>query len=251
MNSNIKYPVIFFFLFTALCAYPWTPATCKKMTKEARKLTPEVLKEILTVYEKSLMKGAVAPCKKEKSETHHLHINENYGKADIMINHLVNKCIRDIKNQKSFSGIIYKMGVIAHLVSDINNPLHTSNADGRESSYYGDYMKYMERSLPKFVLTFNGYDENFFTKDGIKNYLGRVAKRSHSSYDLLGYAYYRNGRLRSSKEFDDRSTPFGIASNSFSHSVSDIAKIWTYLWFKAGGNMKNTPYLPESVIERR
>ncbi len=234
--------LILFILFAPL-AHAWTPATYEFMATDALRLAPPKLALVIEKYEEKFKQGIAAPLSSEGGELHCLHADENYGKAHQMVAHLVDESISLMAEQGNLEEVAYRMGMIAHLVADINNPLNTSRSDSLEDTYREDYFRYLERKRPKFLLSFDGYEKNYFSKMDVTAYLSRSAGRANGFYRLLGQSYYKGGMLRSSSEFDDRSTPFGIASASYSHAVSDIAKIWAYFWYKARGNMKGTLYL--------
>ena len=42
---------------------------------------------------------------------------------------------------------------------------------------------------------------------------------------------------------------FGVASLSYSQSVNDIARVWTYIWSQAGGDVEGIPF-PQSPGEK-
>ena len=43
---------------------------------------------------------------------------------------------------------------------------------------------------------------------------------------------------RTSSDFDDRSTAFGVASVCYSHAVTDLVNLYFYIWKEAGGDVR-------------
>ena len=58
----------------------------------------------------------------------------------------------------------------------------------------------------------------------------------------------RDGRLRTSAEFDDRSTAFGIASVSYSRAVSDLVNVFYYVWKEAGGDVRTATIMKKGNL---
>ena len=56
-------------------------------------------------------------------------------------------------------------------------------------------------------------------------------------------AYAAAGDPPHPSAFDDRSVPFAIASLSYSHAITDVARAWLAAWSQAGGDVGRTPYL--------
>jgi hypothetical protein len=54
-------------------------------------------------------------------------------------------------------------------------------------------------------------------------------------YPRVGDEYRRIGYRNGTAGFDDRSTAFGVAAVSFSHAVSDLARVLRYVWLAGGG----------------
>ena len=66
---------------------------------------------------------------------------------------------------------------------------------------------------------------------------GRAAAlRSAQLLPPVQSAYNPDGRPRSAADFDEKSLPFGVASLSFSQAVNDIARVWSVIWRRAGGD---------------
>ncbi len=232
-----------FIVFISITAFGWTAVSYQAMAEDALRLAPPKLVLIIEKNEKEFKRGLNAPLKSEGGEIHCLHVDNSYGKAHTMVSYLLNEAIELSAEQGHLDDIAYRLGMVAHLIADVNNPLNTSERDKKEKTYREDFSRYLERKRPKFILTFDGYEKNFFSTMNVSAYLQNSAKRANLFYSYLGQSYYKGGKLRSSSSFDDRSTPFGIAASSYSHAVSDIVKLWSYFWNESRGNMRGTPYL--------
>jgi len=67
----------------------------------------------------------------------------------------------------------------------------------------------------------------------------RTFERTAKLYPLIDEEYFRFGERRSSADFDDRSTAFGVASVAYSHAVTDLVNLYYYIWREAGGDVRS------------
>jgi len=113
------------------------------MIKDALKISPPALREVLQHYEKELVRGMLDPSRHENEEVHYQHADGKGGLAGAGIERKT-RDIRDmLARQVPFGSITYEMGVLAHLVSDVEFPLSASDADPREPLYRDAYRKYV------------------------------------------------------------------------------------------------------------
>src|SRR5258705_12042493 len=119
------------------------------MIKDALKISPPALRQVLEHYEKDLVRGMLEPSRHEGEEVHFQHADGKGGLADIGIDR---KCgeIRDLLSKRApFGEVTFEMGVLAHLVADVEFPLNASDADPREPLYRNAFSRYIERMLER------------------------------------------------------------------------------------------------------
>ena len=235
----------------ALQAQSWTDATRARMIKDALKISPPALREVLQHYEKDLVRGMLDPSRHEGEEVHFQHADGKGGLAGLGIDGKVRE-IRDLLAKRApFGSVTYEMGVLAHLVADVEFPLNASEADPREPLYRDAYSKYIERMLDRIPFVVDREPPPTLEKNDIQSFVKTIARRAGKNYALIGPAFKDDGTPKSSAALDERSVPFGIASLSYSHATSDIAWLWRHQWASINGDMHGTPFLdappPEKV----
>lgn len=142
------------------------------------------------------------------------------------------------------SSVVERLGMLAHFVADANNPFHVSNENPRLSESQLDFKRYFERRLTRFPTVFYGLDPDF----QLGTFLDRTFTRSRRFYPLIGEEYFRFGERRSSADFDDRSTAFGIASISYSRAVTDLVNLYYFIWREVGGDVRSAPLMRGSNL---
>ena len=143
-----------------------------------------------------------------------------------------------IRTNQPMGAVVEQLGILAHLVGDANNPFNVRSTADLEPSRT-DFEGYFERALPKFPTVFYGLEHRF--QLGI--YLDQAFARTAHFTPLMGEEYFRFGERRTSIEFDDRSTAFGVASLCYSHAVSDAVNLYYYIWREAGGDVRPASFL--------
>ena len=236
---------------TVALAQSWTDATRTRMVADALKISPPALRDILDHYRKDLLRGMIDPSSHETEEVHFQLADGRAGLGGVAIDRKV-KDIRDLLARRAaFDKITYEMGVLSHLVADVEFPLNASDADPREPLYRDAYCRYIERMLDRIPFVLDRDPPKTLEKDDIRGFVRDIARRAGKNYALIGPAFKDDGTPKSASALDERSVPFGIASLSYSHSTSDIAWIWRHVWVSINGDMQGTPFLgappPEKV----
>ena len=144
------------------------------------------------------------------------------------------RTVAGIEGHRPFSEIVHQIGVVAHYVADLNDPLRVANLDPRERSYRGHYPRYLNAARGRFNVVFYGSGRRIGTTGELDSLIGRALARGRRLYPDVGREYRRvagtGGR------FDDRSTAFAVGSLAYSHAVSDVAAVMRYIWMAAGGS---------------
>jgi len=150
-----------------------------------------------------------------------------------------------------FGNVTYEMGVLAHLVADVEFPLSASDADPREPLYRDAYRQYIEKMLNKIPFVLDREPPPALEKNDLRGFVRDIARRAVKNYALIGPAFKDDGTRSSPALSTSARCRSGIASLSYSHATSDIAWIWRHLWVSINGDMHGTPFLgappPEKV----
>src|SRR5256885_8587606 len=176
--------LILLLLWPAAVAQSWTDATRSRMVKDALKVSPPALREILVRYEKNLVRGMLDPSLHESEEVHFQLADGKGGLAAVAID----RKVRDIRGllvgRAPFSRVTYEMGVLSHLVADVEFPLNASDADPREPLYRDAYRQYIERVLGRIPFVVDREPPPALEKDDIQEFVTSIARRAGRNYAL-------------------------------------------------------------------
>lgn len=218
---------ILFLLLIPLTANAWTSAADHQIADRAAQLAPRDLNLVIKRLHKNYAAGVDYGASEERTDPHRLRLRERIEKESRGV-------IGMVRTNQPMSQIVARLGLVAHLVSDANNPFHVGTEAALESSH-GDFERYFERRMERFPTVFYGLDSRF----ALPQYLDRTFARTENFAPLMHEEYFRGGRPHTSAEFDDRSTAFGVASICYSHAITDIVNLYYYIWREAGGDVRS------------
>jgi hypothetical protein len=224
--------------------HAWTRASDERIAMKAAQLAPNDLRFLINHFENDYKRGLAQAQADEGSETHHYFVLSRNGRLRERIERETQSIIAAIRTGKPMSDVITRLGGLAHFVADANNPFHIANDDPRLDVVHDDFETYFERRMAKFPTVFYGLDPNF----RLSSYLDRTFSRTAGFYPLMSEEYFRFGEQRSSVEFDDRSTAFGVASICYSRAVTDLVNLYYYIWREAGGDVRSAPAMRGSNL---
>ena len=222
----------------------WTDATRRRMVDDAIRMTPPSLATVLERYRTDLMLGMIDPLRGETGEEHRQHTTGGYGSAADRIALYSKQAVTIIGQPHRLRLAVYALGSVAHYVADVNFPLNCTSGGVGDPVFYGNYARYAEKMMPHFPVVLDRNPSAELAKNRLDAFGRAAALRSSQFVSPIQAAYTEDGRPRSAAHFDEKSVPFGIASLSYSQSVNDIARVWAYLWRRAGGDSAGQPNLP-------
>ncbi len=232
--------------FVLLLAFPltaaaWTRASDERIAGKAAALAPPDLRLLLEKFDTEYKAGLNRAQSDEGSDMHHYFVLSRQGRLREGIERETRLAIQMIRKGEPMSEVVQRLGILAHLVADANNPFHVANDAPRHSESRNDFETFFERKLAKFPTVFYGLDPQF----SLPRYLDRTFARSAKFYPLMRGEYERGG---SAAVFDDRSTAFGVASISYSRAVTDLVNLYYYIWKEAGGDVRSAAVMRDGNL---
>ncbi len=239
-----RFGIVLLLTFLPVTAIAWTRVSDERIAKKAAALAPPDLRMLVEKFEAEYKLGLERAQADEGSATHHYFLLSRQGRLRDQIERETRTAIDMIRKGEPMSMVVQRLGILAHLVADANNPFHVANDDPRLAAFHNDFEQYFERRLAKFPTVFYGLDPHF----SLTPYLDRTLARSAKFYPLVREEYFRDGSRRTSADFDDRSTAFGIASVSYSRAVTDLVNLYYFIWKEAGGDVRSAAVMRDGNL---
>ena len=227
--------IVLLLLFLPVTAGAWTRSSDERIAKKSAALAPPDLRTIIERFDSEYKRGIERAQAEEGTASHHFFVLSREGRLRERIEKETAKTIELIRNGEPMSNVAERLGTLAHLVADANNPFHVAKDDPRLTASHNDFEQYFERKLAKFPTVFYGLEPRF----RLSSYLDKTFARTARFYPLMSEEYFRGGTLRTSTQFDDRSTAFGVASICYSRAVTDLVNLYYYIWKEAGGDVRS------------
>lgn len=221
----------------------WTRASDLRIAQKAAALAPPDLSMLIEKFDAEYRRG-LERAQADEGASHQYFVLSRKGQLRDRIEKETRAAIDSVRKGDPMPLFVERLGGLVHLIADANNPFHVSNDNPRLSASQNDYEQYFERRLAKFPTVFYGLDRNF----RLSSYLDRTFARSAKFYPLVAEEYFRGGEKRTSAAFDDRSTAFGIASISYSRSVTDVVNLYYYIWKEAGGDVRSAAVMRDGNL---
>ncbi len=214
-------------LLIPISANAWTRTSDHQIGERAARLAPHDLRLLINRLHNQYVAGIDRALAEEGTDIHRAHLRERIEKDTKTI-------VTLIRTNQPMAQVVFRLGMLAHLVGDANNPFHVDTDDELEQSH-ADFEHYFERRMERFPTVFYGLDPRF----ALPQYLQRTFARTANFAPLMSEEYFRGGTRRTSADFDDRSTAFGVASICYSHAITDIVNLHYYIWREAGGDVRS------------
>ncbi|MBI3038975.1 zinc dependent phospholipase C family protein, partial [bacterium] len=196
----VKKSVIFLwvFLFSAVfipnVGNAWSFHTHRKIVSDALNKMPVNFQARFGAYKDIILKGSTDPDTIFKDfENHVYHIHGNFRKSSRRFRELFSEISTKLRQREPNEGIAYLLGVYAHYIADINQPLHTDGQeiDPMEDDYHSKFEKEVEGRLSKIPLTFVAFNP-------VTNPVERLESMAISAnvfYSSIGNAYRTGNRI--------------------------------------------------------
>ncbi len=219
-------------VFAAGPAAAWTQRTQVAVAETASKLAPADLARQIGRHEAALREGVLDAFAEHAGRRHEANPDGSGRLREALLGE-TRRAIAGIEGHRPFREIVHQLGVVSHLVADLNDPLLVANLDPRERSYGGHYPRYLDSVRGRFNVIFYGDGRRIGSAAELDALITRALARGRRLYPDVGREYRR---VAGSGRFDDRSTAFGVGALAYSHAVSDVAAVMRYIWMAAGGS---------------
>lgn len=213
------------------------------MAETALTLSPPHLLKLIEIHEPAFERG-LRDAERHEQQKPEVHLGRDRRALDRLLRHEIDQAVMVLKERRPIEEFVYQLGVIAHLTGDLNHPFHIGVDDLMDGKRI-DFEQYLERRRERFPTVFYGLEKG--------RVLDRVIRRAQIrtlGYEpLLRSEYFRDGSSRWSRQFDDRSTAFAIASLTWSHTISDLVNIYFELWRRVGGDVRKAERLQPGLLK--
>jgi len=221
----------------------WSPAGQRAIAADAAQLAPPDLAGQLDRHAREIARGAEEPFEEGEADRHVAN-EDGSGQLTASLAQEVAATIAALREFRPMQEVARRLGRVSHWVADLNQPLNASASDPQEGLYFRDFALYADSARPRFAVVLYENAEPVTSPADLERLAERALRRGRELYPTLGREYRRIGFASGRQRFDDRSSAFGVAALTYSHAVSDAARVFRYIWLAGGGGD------PRPVLDR-
>jgi hypothetical protein len=202
---------------------------------------PPALQRTLRRHERALRQGAQDERRRSSAALHAEDVEPGDGPAERLAASVA-RISALLDGHAPLHQIAWEMGAASHLIADLSNPFRTVPRDEQAATFEPRFLDYVEEQLPHLRIVFTSYEHPLLEQGDVTGF-GRLLAGSSRSYidDIVG-SFRRFDETGDPSYRDQRSIPFGVASLSFSRTVTDTARVWLRAWRQAHGDISGLPY---------
>ena len=215
-------------------AAAWETPTARAMGRQALRLMPQSLQSLISVHQPQLFEQLELAA----ADADRL-VAQDPALAAGRISTAGLELQRQLQQRASFAEVAIRLGQIAALVLAVNDPTHYAATDAAGRSFF---LGQVETHRDQFPFVFDGHGAPELKAKDVSHYMAVSARRARFYAERLEGSFFTPLRQGREVRFDPRSIPFGVASVTYSHAISDLVRIWFYYWKAGGGDVTRTPF---------
>lgn len=220
-------------------AFAWPADLSQRIAKDALKLVPKSLAEVLTANEVEIFADARTSSMEALPM---IYLDLASGRLSTSTKEALTKELGErVKALQSgdFGASVIALGATYRLAVDLADPAVSLGlaSDPRGKAIRREFYLFVAANRDKIPLVVVDPEALRIKVDGVPALLAEAAERTRARTALLLAEGQENGRVLAAREIDFRSPVFAVASIAYSRSVNLVAATWLAIWRSAGGDM--------------
>ena len=219
------------------------------LTRDARRLVPRSLAQLLAEREREILAAAERPSPAVRSLWADLPAGRLTPGTLASIDAEAAEALALLRAQRVGEGIV-KLGALYRVPADLSDPVLGAGPDGYPSGVVREYYAFVSASLPKIPVVLDGRQSLELTTGKLPRYWQGLLDRSRLDAPVIRTELFQNGRVVDHRTLDYRSPVFGVGSLAYSRAVTAIAATWLAVWRDARGDLTRMAS-PRPVVPTR
>jgi hypothetical protein len=230
-------------------AQAWPASIVESLARDARRLVPRSLAQLMADNEKEILDAARA-MPPELGQALVQDLNRGALRPEtVAVLEVQAADALDLFRQRRVSEGVVRLGALLRVPADLSDPVLTGGPQGYPSGVTREYYAFIEGSLDKIPVVLDDPPALKLQRRELPRYWRGLMDRSRPQAEVIRTELFRSGRVVDHRTIDYRSPVFGVASLSYSRAVTAIAATWLAVWREARGDLTRTPS-PRAVHPR-
>jgi hypothetical protein len=224
----------------------WPAALVESLARDARRLVPRSLAQLMADREKEILEAARAmPPELGQALAKDFNDGELRPATLSALEGQAAEALESFRERRVSEGVI-RLGALLRVPADLSDPVLTGGPVGYPAGVTREYYAFVAGSLDKIPVVLDDPPALKLHRRELPKYWNGLMGRSRVQSDVIRTELFRSGRLVDHRTIDYRSPVFGVASLSYSRAVTAIAATWLAVWREARGDLTRTPR-PQAV----
>lgn len=231
-------------LFASLhapAAEAWPAEIMESLARDARRLVPRTLAQLMAEREKEIFEAArLFP--PELSQPLAADLGTGLLRAETIaaLDARTAEASALLREQRVSEGVIH-LGALMRIPADLADPVLSIGPAGYPFGVTREYYAFVSASLDKIPVVIDNEAALKLERRRLPMYWQAVLGRSRADSPVIGVELFQRGRIISHRAIDYRSPVFGVASLAYSRAVTAIAATWLAVWRDVRGDVTRTP----------
>jgi len=219
----------------------WPAALVESLARDARRLVPRSLAQLMADREKEILLAARSmPPELAQALVKDFNDGQLTPATVSVLEGQASEALDSFRQQHVSEGIV-RLGALLRVPADLSDPVLTGGPEGYPAGVTREYYAFVAGSLDKIPVVLDDPPALKLHRRDLPKYWNGLLGRSRGQSDVIRTELFRSGRLVDHRTIDYRSPVFGVASLSYSRAVTAIAATWLAVWREARGDLTRTP----------
>lgn len=214
----------------------WPATLLESLVRDARRLVPRSLGQLLAQREKEILAEAHRPSPGVQSLWLDLAGGRLQPATLTALDAEAAVPLALLREQRVTEGII-KLGALYRIPADLSDPVLGAGPAGYPSGVVREYYAFVSASLEKIPVVLEDNRALELRAGSLPGYWQKLLERSRLDSPVIRLELFQNGRVVDHRTLDYRSPVFGVGSLAYSRAVTAIAATWLALWRDAQGDV--------------
>lgn len=222
-------------------AQAWPAAIVEALARDARRLVPRTLAQLMADSEKEVFAASRAmPPELSQSLVRDLNAGELQPATVATLEAHAAEALDLFRQRRVTEGVV-RLGALLRVPADLSDPVLAGGAEGYPAGVTREYYAFVAGSLDKIPVVLDDPPALRLQRRELPRYWNGLLGRSRTHAGVIRTELFRSGRVVDHRTIDYRSPVFGVASLSYSRAVTAIAATWLAVWREARGDLTRVP----------
>jgi hypothetical protein len=215
----------------------WPVELRQSLAKDARRLLPRSLAELMVDREKEILEEASRfPPELTNAIASDLGQGTLRPETLAALEARASEAVALIREKRVSEGIV-RLGSLLRVPADLSDPVLSRGPQGYPAGVTREYYAFVSTHLPKIPVVLDNPAALRLDRRGLGPYWQGLLERSRDYSPVIQVELFKNGRVVDHRTLDFRSPVFGVGSLAYSRGVTAIAATWLAVWREVRGDL--------------